>query len=156
MNIDLHQCLLNSSKGKILLEFHWVCHLTLVKLFVASCLNMSYSCYLYVTFLILYVDAALDYRKQRLNWKFNKIDINKDDQLNKEFELYHFMLEIKHFVKSREVYDTIFVLIDEDDDKLISKSEWLAFFDNISTTPDGSKLQLDCLILVMYGRSCNY
>ena len=86
---------------------------------------------------------ALAYREQRLDWKFSKMDINKDDQLNKEYEFYHFMLEIKHFVKSRELYDTIFKLIDRDGDKHVSKPEWLAFFDNIITPPDGSKLQLD-------------
>lgn len=98
---------------------------------------------------------ALAYRKQRLEWKFNKLDINQDDQFNKEYEFYHFMLEIKHFVKSRELYDAIFKLIDRDDDNLVSKPEWLTFFDNIITPPDGSKLQLDNLILAMYERPCN-
>ena len=68
------------------------------------------------------------------------LDINQDDQLNKEYEFNLFMREIQHFVKSRQVYNTIFSLIDEDGDKLISKSEWLDFLDNLSTPDsDGSK-----------------
>lgn len=91
--------------------------------------------------LILHVDVALAYRQQRLSWKFHKLDINEDDQLNKEYEFYHFMPEIKHFVKSRQVFDKIFTLMDKDGDKQVSKPEWLAFFDNIMTSshPDGSK-----------------
>lgn len=84
---------------------------------------------------------ALAYRTQRLHWKFNKFDKNKDDQLNKQYEFSHFMSEIQHFVQSRKVFNMIFTLIDKDSDKLISKQEWVDFFDKIIITPDpeGSK-----------------
>lgn len=39
------------------------------------------------------------------------------------------MMEILRFVKSRKVYDTIFSLIDEDNDNLMSNKEWGSFFD---------------------------
>ena len=48
--------------------------------------------------------------------------------LNK-YEFYLFMMEILRFVKSRKVYDTIFSLIDEDNDNLMSNKEWGSFFD---------------------------
>ena len=68
------------------------------------------------------------------------LDINQDDKLNKEYEFNLFMRQIQHFVQSRQVYDTIFSLINEDGDKLISKQEWMDFLDNLSTPDsDGSK-----------------
>ena len=68
------------------------------------------------------------------------LDKNQDDKLSKEFEFNLFMKQIQHFVLSRQVYETIFSLINEDGDKLISKSEWMDFLDNLSTPDlDGSK-----------------
>lgn len=68
------------------------------------------------------------------------LDINQDDKLNKEFEFNPFMKQIQYLVQSRQVYETRFSLIDEDGDKLISKPEWMDFFNNLSTPDsDGSK-----------------
>lgn len=67
--------------------------------------------------------------------------------MNKQFEFNPFMEEIKHLITSRKLYGTIFSLIDEDDDNLISKHEWSTFFDNITSSGDGSKLAAILVII---------
>ena len=48
------------------------------------------------------------------------------------------MRKIQHFVKSRQVYDQIFSIIDKNNDMLISKHEWITFFDNFNIVTEDS------------------
>ena len=78
------------------------------------------------------VDLALSYRRQSFNWKFKQLDRNNDNSLTKVFEFYHMKNELI-FIISREISNSLFLLMDADRNGLLHKQEWLKFYDDLAS-----------------------
>jgi len=69
---------------------------------------------------------------------FSRLDKDKDDKLNEEYEFRFLMEEIDHLFTSRPTFLRLFSIFDKDSNKLITEEEWLTGFDDLDHSSKNS------------------